>query len=230
MADGRLRPRRGVPDAGLRHDGPGPRHEPLDVRSVRISRLSRCAAGRCLTADDLDRLGGFARYKDVDGDGVGYRTLPGTNHPAPATSPAAAGTPRARSTANAPTTTSNNVDRLARKFETIRSHVPRPEVELERECLRSDRLLRHFAPCGGGKPRSIARAIRLGDELSAVESLPVHRTTSRILSSTTRASTWSSRTATAQMLALLRWNWNPAKIGKLRAFAITAACRSMPAP
>ena len=37
-----------------------------------------------LTAEDLDRLGGFARYKDVDGDGVGYRTLPGTDHPAAA--------------------------------------------------------------------------------------------------------------------------------------------------
>ena len=37
-----------------------------------------------LTAEDLDRLGGFARYRDVDGDGVGYRTLPGTNHPAAA--------------------------------------------------------------------------------------------------------------------------------------------------
>ena len=35
--------------------------------------------GKVLTAEDLERLGGFARYKDVDGDGVGYRTLPGTN-------------------------------------------------------------------------------------------------------------------------------------------------------
>ena len=34
--------------------------------------------------EDLDRLGGFARYKDVDGDGIGYRTLPGTEHPAAA--------------------------------------------------------------------------------------------------------------------------------------------------
>ena len=40
--------------------------------------------GKVLTAEDLERLGGFARYKDVDGDGVGYRTLPGTNHPAAA--------------------------------------------------------------------------------------------------------------------------------------------------
>src|SRR5271170_375077 len=37
--------------------------------------------GKVLTAEDLARQNGFARYKDVDGDGVGYRTLPGTDHP-----------------------------------------------------------------------------------------------------------------------------------------------------
>jgi 2-oxoglutarate ferredoxin oxidoreductase subunit alpha len=37
--------------------------------------------GKILSAADLDRLGGFARYKDVDGDAIGYRTLPGTAHP-----------------------------------------------------------------------------------------------------------------------------------------------------
>src|SRR5271155_2292196 len=37
--------------------------------------------GKVLTKEDLDRLGGFARYQDVDGDGIPYRTLPGTDHP-----------------------------------------------------------------------------------------------------------------------------------------------------
>src|SRR5260370_34923128 len=40
--------------------------------------------GKVLAAEDLARLGSFGRYKDVDGDGVGYRTLPGTAHPAAA--------------------------------------------------------------------------------------------------------------------------------------------------
>ena len=40
--------------------------------------------GKVLSKEDLDRLGSFARYKDVDGDGIGYRTLPGTDHPAAA--------------------------------------------------------------------------------------------------------------------------------------------------
>src|SRR5207302_11085719 len=31
--------------------------------------------GKVLTADDLKRLGSFARYRDVDGDAIGWRTL-----------------------------------------------------------------------------------------------------------------------------------------------------------
>jgi len=56
--------------------------------------------GKVLTKEDLQRLGGFGRYKDVDGDGVGYRTLPGTDHPAAPTSRAAAATMNNRNTAN----------------------------------------------------------------------------------------------------------------------------------
>src|SRR5207248_6107810 len=40
--------------------------------------------GKVLVKADLDKLGTFSRYKDVDGDGIGYRTLPGTQHPAAA--------------------------------------------------------------------------------------------------------------------------------------------------
>jgi len=39
--------------------------------------------GKVLSKADLERLAGeWARYRDVDGDGVPYRTLPGTDHPA----------------------------------------------------------------------------------------------------------------------------------------------------
>jgi len=37
--------------------------------------------GKVLDAAALEKAGGFARYKDVDGDGIGWRTLPGTRHP-----------------------------------------------------------------------------------------------------------------------------------------------------
>src|SRR5436305_11962184 len=40
--------------------------------------------GKVLSKEDLDKAGSFSRYKDVDGDGIGYRTLPGTENTAAA--------------------------------------------------------------------------------------------------------------------------------------------------
>src|SRR5579864_2850549 len=37
--------------------------------------------GKVLSVEDLNRLGGFARYEDVDGDAIGWRTLPDTDNP-----------------------------------------------------------------------------------------------------------------------------------------------------
>ena len=72
-----LQPGRTIPDAGLRHVRSRSRHEQLDVRSRSNIRRRQSIAAKFSSKEDLDRLGGFARYKDVDGDGIGYRTLPG---------------------------------------------------------------------------------------------------------------------------------------------------------
>jgi 2-oxoglutarate ferredoxin oxidoreductase subunit alpha len=85
--------------------------------------------GKVLTAEDLTRLGGFARYKDVDGDGVGYRTLPGTNHPLAAYFTRGSGHNEKAQYTEREDDYVHNVDRLARKFETIRAHVPKPVVD-----------------------------------------------------------------------------------------------------
>ena len=78
-----------------------------------------------MTAEDLERLGGFARYKDVDGDGVGYRTLPGTNHPPAAYFTRGSGHNEKAQYTEREDDYVNNMDRLAHKFETMRKHVPR---------------------------------------------------------------------------------------------------------
>jgi 2-oxoglutarate/2-oxoacid ferredoxin oxidoreductase subunit alpha len=85
--------------------------------------------GKVLTAEDLERLGGFARYKDVDGDGVGYRTLPGTNHPNAAFFTRGSGHNEKAQYTEREDDYVNNMDRLARKFESIRAHVPKPVVD-----------------------------------------------------------------------------------------------------
>ncbi|HZU45242.1 MAG TPA: 2-oxoacid:acceptor oxidoreductase subunit alpha, partial [Terriglobales bacterium] len=87
------------------------------------------ARGKVLSKEDLDRLGGFARYKDVDGDGVPYRTLPGTDHPLAAYFTRGSGHNEHSQYSERPDDYEHNMERIARKFETARSHVPRPDVE-----------------------------------------------------------------------------------------------------
>src|SRR5215469_8976946 len=88
--------------------------------------------GKVLSREDLDRLGGFARYKDVDGDGIGYRTLPGTDHPAAAYFARGSGHNERAQYSERPDDFEHNMERLNRKFETARSFVPRPEVDTGR--------------------------------------------------------------------------------------------------
>ena len=87
--------------------------------------------GKVLSAEELTRLGGFARYKDVDGDGIPYRTLPGTKHTAAAYFTRGSGHNEKAQYSERPEDYKNNVDRLTRKFETARKFVPAPVKEAD---------------------------------------------------------------------------------------------------
>jgi len=84
--------------------------------------------GKILSKEDLNRLGGFERYKDVDGDGIGYRTLPGTDHAAAAYFARGSGHNEKAQYSERPDDYERNMERVNKKFETARSFVPRPEV------------------------------------------------------------------------------------------------------
>ncbi len=83
--------------------------------------------GKVLSKADLDRLGGFARYRDVDGDGIGWRTLPGTDHPKAAYFTRGSGHDEDAAYSESAVVFERNMERLARKLETARSLVPAPE-------------------------------------------------------------------------------------------------------
>jgi 2-oxoglutarate ferredoxin oxidoreductase subunit alpha len=96
--------------------------EPFDYPSKPLDR------GKVLTAEDLERLGGFVRYRDMDGDAIGWRTLPGTRHPRASYFTRGSGhTDAAKYTEN-PDEYQAVMDRLARKFENMRKLVPAPIV------------------------------------------------------------------------------------------------------
>ncbi|MGD0832221.1 MAG: 2-oxoacid:acceptor oxidoreductase subunit alpha, partial [Terracidiphilus sp.] len=82
--------------------------------------------GKVLAAEDLNRLGGFARYRDVDGDSIGWRTLPGTNHPKAAYFTRGTGHTDAAQYTESPEEYVAGMERLARKFNSARALVPAP--------------------------------------------------------------------------------------------------------
>ncbi|HTX77673.1 MAG TPA: 2-oxoacid:acceptor oxidoreductase subunit alpha [Terracidiphilus sp.] len=85
--------------------------------------------GKVLTAEDLNKLGGFARYKDVDGDAIGWRTLPGTDHPKASYFTRGSGHNANAGYTEKPDEYQYVVDRLNRKFEHARTLVPAPVIE-----------------------------------------------------------------------------------------------------
>ena len=98
--------------------------EPFAYPEKPISR------GKVLSAAELEKLGGFARYKDVDGDGIPYRTLPGTPHPAAAYFTRGSGHNEKAQYSERPDDYKNNMDRLSQKFDTARKFVPAPVNEV----------------------------------------------------------------------------------------------------
>jgi len=84
--------------------------------------------GKILTAEQIQEKGGFARYQDVDGDAIPYRTLPGTDHPKAAYFTRGSGHNDKALYSERPEDYQNLMERLARKFETARNLVPAPLV------------------------------------------------------------------------------------------------------
>lgn len=85
--------------------------------------------GKVLSAEQLEALGGFARYKDVDGDGIPYRTLPGTPHPLAAYFTRGSGHNEQAQYSERAEDYEHLMARLARKFDTARNLVPVPAIE-----------------------------------------------------------------------------------------------------
>jgi 2-oxoglutarate ferredoxin oxidoreductase subunit alpha len=82
--------------------------------------------GKVMTAEELEAGRDFGRYKDVDGDGIPYRTYPGTH--------AARGAYFTRGTSRDPYARYSergpdyiyNMERLLRKFDSAKTIVPQP--------------------------------------------------------------------------------------------------------
>lgn len=93
----------------------------------------RMDRGKVMSAADLDAAKEFGRYLDRDGDGIPYRTIPGTHPRKGAFFTRGTSKDRfARYTEDGPTY-ADNMQRLLRKFETAKTLVPAPVIERAHE-------------------------------------------------------------------------------------------------
>ncbi len=84
--------------------------------------------GKVLSAEEIERLQGFGRYKDVDGDGIPYRTLPGTHHALAAYFTRGSGHNELAKYSERPEDYEGLMNRLNKKYETAKNYVPQPVV------------------------------------------------------------------------------------------------------
>ena len=84
--------------------------------------------GKVLDKETLERIGKFGRYHDVDGDGVPYRTIPGDDMPSYFLR--GSGHNEWAQYSERPDDYQQNVDRIAKKFESARDWLPAPVVEI----------------------------------------------------------------------------------------------------
>lgn len=86
--------------------------------------------GKVLSASDLDKVQTFARYRDLDNDGIPYRTVPNTLNDKAAYFTRGTGHDDEAKYSENPETYENNMNRLAKKWDTAKTIVPKPEVKM----------------------------------------------------------------------------------------------------
>jgi 2-oxoglutarate ferredoxin oxidoreductase subunit alpha len=156
--------------------------------------------GKVLTAEDLNRLGGFARYEDVDGDAIGYRTLPGTDHPKAAYFTRGSGHNAKAGYTERPEEYVEVMERLARKFENARKLVPGPILE---KSVNSKIGVIAYGTSHYAIAESLdeLKKLTISMSITCVFARIPSRKRSMSLWLLTSASTWSSRIAMASLPA-----------------------------
>ena len=169
--------------------------------------------GKRLDAETLKRLGEWGRYVDVDGDGIAYRSVPGDGMPAYFNRGSGHNTRGQYS--ERPDDYRNNLDRLARKFETARQWVPREAVDVDPEA--------EIALIAYGSSHWAVEEARdqLRDEAGVrtsymrLRAYPFTTEVERFIDRHTRVYV-VEQNRDAQMLSLLKLDLTPGQVGKLR--------------
>jgi 2-oxoglutarate ferredoxin oxidoreductase subunit alpha len=125
--------------------------------------------GKVLDAEGLDKAEKWGRYLDVDGDGIPYRTLPGTHPTKGAYFTRGSSKNEMAVYSELGEDYVQNMDRLLRKFETAKSYVPQPKTHPPIEVKKPKTKLRLAALFFGTSASPAYEAV----EMLAEEGYPI---------------------------------------------------------
>ena len=90
--------------------------------------------GKVLWEEDLEKLNGnWGRYRDIDGDGIPYRTFPGNKHPASAYFMRGTGHNEIARYSEDPVVWASMMDRIKKKYQNAAKFIPEPIIEKNKD-------------------------------------------------------------------------------------------------
>ena len=169
--------------------------------------------GKVLSAEDLEKIGKFGRYLDVDGDGIPYRTIPAT-HPTKG-SYFTRGTSRDEYAVYTEDSDSykRNMDRLLKKWETAKGMVPEPQLYQKENKSKEAILFFGTSMYAAEEALDILKEHSMPMDAMRIKSFPFSKTVEEFINShETVYVIEQNRDAQLKNMMLIEMGINPAKL------------------
>jgi 2-oxoglutarate ferredoxin oxidoreductase subunit alpha len=169
--------------------------------------------GKVLNAEQLEKIERFGRYLDVDGDGIPYRTYPGT-HPSK-------GSFFTRGTSRDEYATytedsgayQRNVDRLLKKWETAKTMVPAPQLYQQKSLSEYGILFFGTSTYAAEEAMDLLREQKVSVDAIRIKSFPFNKTVSDFIQSHKKVFVIEqNRDAQLRSLLMIELNADPNKL------------------
>ena len=169
--------------------------------------------GKVLSADDLEKIQRFGRYLDVDGDGIAYRTYPGT-HPTK-------GSFFTRGTSRDEYATytedgnayRRNMDRLMKKWNTAKGMVPAPQLYQEKNTHTNGVIFFGTSQYAAEEAIDLLKAEGIEMDAMRIKSFPFNQTVEDFINAHEHVFVIEqNRDAQMKSLLMIELQANPAKL------------------
>ncbi len=172
--------------------------------------------GKVLSAEALDEIEDFGRYLDVDGDGIPYRTYPGTHPEKGAYFTRGSSKDEFAKYTESGEAYKRNMDRLIKKFNTAKEMVPAPE--LYQETNQSNEGILFFGTSKYAAEEALHLMKKDGKTLDAIriKAFPFNKTVEDFIHSHDKVYVVEqNRDAQLRSLLMIELEINPAKLIKV---------------